>query len=247
MKFDYLPKHVVEAHLQVWELTRSRWEWGARMGHGPDHAERTYKTAMLLCEQESVDPLSVGAACYLTDAGIGDVGGRDKHIDASLALAEDIIARLPVLQDVRGTVLECIRWHEAELEPPTGVDTSVYVVRDSDTLDRLGFTGIRMTLIYGQWINRPLFNPFDPLCTENRELELDGFTLDYLRYLRSVVVGKPSTQYAKQLAEEKIQQIDAYFSAFSNLITDGCNPTYDDAYELLHSLNLRQSFDGSPL
>src|SRR5271157_3952015 len=46
---------------------------------------------------------------------------------------------------------------------PDQLPIEAVCVRDSDTVDRLGLPGIRMTLQYGVWIGRELCHPTDPL------------------------------------------------------------------------------------
>lgn len=221
-------------HQRVWDLVAAHWRPNAVFGHGPDHAERAYKTALRLAGSTSADPLPVGAACYLMDAGLSLEHGRKDHVSRSLEIAKHVFTAVPELRPVEETVLQAIQYHEAEDKLPDDCSIEVAVVSDSDTLDRLGLTGVRMTLKYGQWIGRQLCHEDDPLCVD-REPSLDGYTLDYLRYLTSL--GRCiATTPAKELAAAKLREIDAFFGRFENEWSIGRAPTYKDCFTLVGAM-----------
>src|ERR1022692_2391301 len=104
-------------------------------------------------------------------------------------------------------------------------------VRDSDTLDRLGFTGIRMTLQYGVWIGRPVCHPTDPLCRE-RTPDLNGFTMDYVRFLESLP-QRLMTPLARGKSKEKQEQREFYCGEFLSSFRQGRMRDYKDALQLV--------------
>src|SRR5258708_2289214 len=196
------PVEVVrEVHARVWAAVGHLWEPNAVFGHGADHAYRAYMTGQRLAAAQSADPLPVGAACYLMDAGLDLRSGRRDHIARGLELAHQVCATIPELREVREIVFAAVEHHEADNALPSGQPLEVLIVRDSDTLDRLGLTGARMTLTYGTWIGRPLNHPDDPFC-EHREPQLNGYSLDYVRHLDSLV-DAVSTPEGRELAERK--------------------------------------------
>jgi uncharacterized protein len=106
------------------------------------------------------------------------------------------------------------------------------VVRDSDTLDRMGLTGVRMTLTYGTWIGRPVCHPKDPLC-EHRKPELDQYTVDYLRHLYTLQPAL-STPSGRAIGDRKLKEQDTYLDAFRALCErSGGKPDYPAAFALV--------------
>jgi uncharacterized protein len=135
------------------------------------------------------------------------------------------------LASVRDLLLTAIRYHEAEIAFPAPLPMEAVCVRDSDTLDRLGLTGIRMTLQYGIWIGRPLCHPTDPLCFE-RTPDLNGFTMDYVRYLESLP-QRLMTPLARSNSKEKQKQHEFYCSEFLSSFRQGCMRDHEDALQLV--------------
>ena len=138
---------------------------------------------------------------------------------------------MPELASVRDLLLTAIRYHEAEIAFPAPLPVQAVCVRDSDTLDRLGFTGIPMTLQYGVWIGRPLCHPADPLMPRTPP-DLSGFTMDYVRYLESLPECLMTT-LARSNSEEKQKQHEFYCSEFLSSFRQGrmCDP--QDALQLV--------------
>jgi uncharacterized protein len=184
-----------------------------------------------LAAAEGADPLVVGAGCYLMDAGFRPDVGREGHIERSLQIASALCEEIPELASVRDLLLTTIRYHEAEIAFPGQLPMEAVCVRDSDTLDRLGFTGIRMTLQYGVWIGRPLCHPTDPLCRE-RIPDLNGFTMDYVRYLESLP-ERLMTVLARSISKEKQTQHEFYCSEFLSSFRQGRMRDHKDALQLV--------------
>lgn len=226
-----LTAEVDAIHQRVWQAVRDYWEPNKIHGHGPDHALRVYSMGLKLAAAEGADPVVVGAGCYFHDAGMRPDIGRTGHIERSLQIASALCEEMPELARVRDLLLTTIRYHEAELEYPAALPIEAVCVRDSDTIDRLGLTGIRMTLQYGVWMGRALCHATDPLCHE-RMPDLDGFTMDYVRYLDSL----PSfltTPLARSISKEKQEQQEFYCSEFLSSFRQGRIRTHEDALQLV--------------
>ena len=215
---------VAAVHRELWGAVRHHWSPNAVLGHGEDHAHRTYRHAMSLATRERADILVAGAACYLMDAGLEPVQGRTGHVERSLAIAERLCTQIDGLRRRRALVLAAVTHHEAECDPPPDAPPEVWIVRDSDTLDRLGYTGIRMTLAYGVWAGRPLCHPRDPLCLE-RVPDLDGYTLDYVRHL-ATLVPRLATGGAIAAAARKAGELDEYFALLASRDDDPATWTH---------------------
>jgi uncharacterized protein len=226
-----LAADVDTVHQRVWQAVCHHWEPNKIHGHGPDHAMRVYAMGLELAAALGADPLVVGAACYIHDAGMRSDIGREGHIERSLQMASALCEEIPELASVRELLFTAIRYHEAEIAFPTPLPMEAVCVRDSDTLDRLGFTGIRMTLQYGVWMGRPLCHPTDPLCCE-RTPNLSGFTMDYVRYLESLP-QRLMTPLARSNSAEKQKQYEFYCNEFLSSFRRGRMRDHEDALQLV--------------
>jgi uncharacterized protein len=226
-----LVAEVNAVHHRVWQAVCGYWEPNAIHGHGPDHAMRVYAAGLQLAAAEGADPLVVGAGCYIHDAGMRPDVGRAAHIERSLQIASVLSEEMPDLASIRDLLLTTIRYHEAEIPFPGQLPTEAVCVRDADTLDRLGFTGIRMTLQYGVWLDRPLCHPTDPLCRE-RTPDLNGFTMDYVRYLESLSQHL-TTPLARSHSRQKQEEHELYCSEFQSRFRQGFMRDHEDALRLV--------------
>lgn len=226
-----LTAEVDAVNQRVWQAVRHYWEPNKVHGHGPDHALRVYSMGRQLAAVEGADPLVVGAGCYIHDAGMRPDIGREGHIERSLQIASVLCEEIPELAGVRDILLTTIRYHEAELAFPAPLPVEAVCVRDSDTLDRLGFTGIRMTLQYGVWMGRALCHPTDPLCLE-RTPDLNNFTMDYIRYLESLL-QLLMTPLARSHSAEKQEQREFYCGEFLSAFRQGRMRDHEDALRLV--------------
>jgi uncharacterized protein len=226
-----LAAQVDAVHQRVWQAVRHYWEPNSVHGHGPDHAVRVYSMGLQLAAAEGADPLVVGCGCYIHDAGMRPDVGREGHIERSLRIASDLSQEMPELASIRELLLATIRYHEAELAFPAPLAMEAVCVRDSDTLDRLGFTGIRMTLQYGVWIGRALCHPTDPLCVE-RAPDLNAYSMDYVHYLESLP-QRLMTPLARSNSEEKQEQRESYYGDFQSYFRQGRMRDHEDALRLV--------------
>ena len=226
-----LAVEVAALHQRVWQAVGPYWEPNNIHGHGPDHAMRVYSMGLQLAAALGVDSLVVGAACYLHDAGMRPDVGRTGHIERSMEIASALCEEMPELADVRDLLLTAIRYHEAEIAVPAPLPLEAVCVRDSDTLDRIGFTGIRMTLQYGVWIGRALCHPTDPLCCE-RTPDLNAFTMDYVRYSESLPEFL-MTPRARSKSDEKQKQRELYCGEFESLFQQGRMRDHQHALQLV--------------
>jgi uncharacterized protein len=226
-----LAAEVDTVHQRVWQAVHHYWEPNKIHGHGPDHAMRVYSMGLQLAAALGADPLVVGAGCYIHDAGMRPDVGREGHIERSLQIASALCEEMPELASVRDLLLTAIRYHEAEIAFPDQLPMEAVCVRDSDTLDRLGLTGIRMTLQYGIWMGRTLCHPSDPLCRE-RTPDLSGFTMDYVRYLESLP-QRLMTPLARSNSTEKQRQYESFCGTFLSAFRQGLMRDHEDALRLV--------------
>jgi len=231
---------VAAVHRELWGRVRHHWTPNAVFGHGEDHAHRTHRQAVALAAREQADATAAGAACYLMDAGLERRRGRAGHVERSLIIAEELCEQMDGLRPHRALILAAVAHHEAECDPPADAPAEVWIVRDSDTLDRLGYTGIRMTLAYGVWAGRPLCHPHDPLCLE-REPDLDGYTLDYVRHL-ATLLPRLRTDGAIAAAERKAGELEEYLALLASRDDDPATWTYAMSRAIARPRHARATF-----
>ncbi len=224
---------ITTSHSILWDLVQDQWKPNDIFGHGIDHAQRTYQLGKSICKLEKGNFLIVGAACYLMDSGLNVHEGREGHIERSIKIASNVLPRIPELSSYQSAIIDCIINHDAG--DPFTLNTSfdAKIVRDCDTLDRMGFPGIRMTLTYGTWINRQLYCDDDPFCT-GRKYDLDGFTLDYIQYLFELQEWL-TTETAKLIAAKKLEQMNQFNLELKKQMSHK-SVDYEDAFLLVKNL-----------
>lgn len=203
MRHPALPSEIALVHRLLWRRVRPRWLPNAAFGHGPDHAIRAYRHGLRLGHDEEACLLVVGAACLLMDSGLDISAGRTGHVERSAAIGRSLCEEIPQLSQARDQIVAAIESHEGD-GVPIARSREAIVVRDSDTLDRLGFSGIRMTLLYGAWIGRSAFHPRDPLCLQ-REPDLECYTLDYVRYLDALSARVVTSSALSTVASKRLE------------------------------------------
>jgi HD superfamily phosphodiesterase len=217
-------------HRRIKAMVLPLWTPNAACGHGFDHAERVYSRAVAWAALDGIEPLAVGASAYLMDAGINAMG-RSDHVARGITIAQDVIGRIPEIASCRETVNECIRYHEAETDVPCGVSREALILHDSDTLDRMGFTGVAMTIAYGIWVKRRFSSPTDPLGT-TRALDLASYTLDYIVYTRTLA-SRLLLPRAQAEAARKLRETEIFLSEIRTRCNHGLLLDHDHARAIL--------------
>lgn len=129
-------EQVAVSQIEAW--VRETLEAGNKRAHGWLHTDRVRRSAVILARAEGVDPLLAELAALLHDVGRTQPGLEDEHGARSAAMAEPLLAELPLGESERQAVLHAIRWHNSQRS-----DTPLLcVVRDADMLDGLGAIGI---------------------------------------------------------------------------------------------------------
>ena len=77
-------------------------------------------------------------------------------------------------------------------------------MQDADRLDAIGAIGIARTFSVCGGENRSLYNPTDPFCKSERELDDMQWTLDHIKKKLMILKNSMYTKTAKKIAEERI-------------------------------------------
>lgn len=110
----------------------------SRPAHGWLHTDRVRCNVLILARSEGVDPVLAELAALLHDVGRTQPGPEDEHGARSAAMAEPLLADLPLTASERESVLQAVRWHNSKRR-----DTLLLrILRDADMLDGLGALGL---------------------------------------------------------------------------------------------------------
>jgi uncharacterized protein len=137
--------------VEAW--ARQKLETGDHRTHGWFHTDRVRRTILILARAEGVDGVLAELAALLHDVGRTEPGPENEHGARSAALAETLLADLPLTDTEVKAVLHAIRWHNSGR-----TDTQILrVLRDADMLDGLGAIGIARAFMSGSQLL-----PYDP-------------------------------------------------------------------------------------
>lgn len=151
-------QQTVLATVESW--VQDRLDAAGGIAHGWLHTARVRSHIRLLAPAEGVDPLLAELAALLHDVGRTQPGPEDEHGARSAALAEPLLAGLPLSASDREAVLHAIRWHNSQR-----ADTSLLrVLRDADMLDGLGAVGIMRA-----FMSKSHLPPYDPTAPFQRD------------------------------------------------------------------------------
>lgn len=147
--------------------------------HDITHTERVVLNALLLAKEEKCDEEVVLAAAWLHDCVIVPKDDPDRN-KASKMAAEKAIGYLKSIQfslEKIKDIAHAIEAHSfsAGIKPKT---IEAKIVQDADRLDALGAIGIARCFIVGGQMNRSLYQPADPFCTQ-RDPDDNEWTIDH--------------------------------------------------------------------
>ena len=183
--------------------------------HDFEHIIRVYKNAEMISKQEeSVDLDIVLAAALLHDLVVYPKGSS-KTINSAADSAE--IAKKILLEykdyprEKIEKVADAIITHSysKRLVPET---LEGKILQDADRLDAIGAIGIARTFSVGGSENRSLYNPTDPFCESERQLDDTQWTLDHI--IKKLIILKNSmhTKTAKKIAEERTEFMELFLN-----------------------------------
>src|ERR687884_434278 len=184
--------------------------------HDFQHVLRVYKNAEMISkqEEESVDLDVVLAAALLHDLVVYPKGST-KTINSAGDSAE--IAKKILLEyknypvEKIEKVADAIKTHSysKKLVPST---LEGKILQDADRLDAIGAIGLARTFSVGGSENRSLYNPLDPFCKSERQLDDTQWTLDHIKKKLMVLKNSMHTKTAKKIAEERTEFIELFLN-----------------------------------
>ncbi|MDZ7717590.1 MAG: HD domain-containing protein [Balneolaceae bacterium] len=198
----------LEEHCQTFierELIGSR-----DSAHDIQHILRVVTNAKQILENESADAEIVIAAAWLHDCVIlpKDHPERKKASAFAAEKAGEFLSGIVFPSDKIEGVKHAIEAHSFSAGiPPKTIEAKI--VQDADRLDAIGAIGIARCLMVGGKLDRPLYDPEDPL-SENREPNDGKWTIDHFYEKLFKLPGLMHTKTAKKEAERRVQFMEEY-------------------------------------
>jgi uncharacterized protein len=183
--------------------------------HDFQHIIRVYKNAEMISKQEeSVDLDIVLAAALLHDLVVYPKGSSKtiNSADDSAEIAKKILLEYKNYpREKIEKVADAIRTHSysKRLVPQT---LEGKILQDADRLDAIGAIGIARTFSVGGSENRSLYNPTDPFCESERQLDDTQWTLDHIKKKLMILKNSMHTKTAKKIAEERTEFMELFLN-----------------------------------
>lgn len=177
---------------------------GRDPAHDFHHIMRVHKNAKRIGLREGTNMDILLPAVLLHDLVVYPKGSTksSKSSDESADLAEDILQSYDYPQDQINQICYCIRAHSySKRLVPASLEGRI--LQDADRLDALGAIGIARTFSVGGSENRTFYNPNDPFCRSDRDLDDMQWTLDHFQTKLLKLEDFMHTQTAKKIAKER--------------------------------------------
>jgi uncharacterized protein len=94
------------------------------------------------------------------------------------------------------------------------------ILQDADRLDALGAIGLARMLMVSGALNRPLYDPADPLA-QNRAPDDTAFALDHFQTKLFTLADTMQTATARQIAKERTDYLRAFLARLTGEIDEG--------------------------
>src|SRR2546425_11296098 len=183
--------------------------------HDFQHILRVYRNAEVISKKEEGADLDIVLpAALLHDLVVYPKGSRKtKHsADESADIARKILSEYKYYSAEKiEKVVYAIRTHSysKKLIPST---LEGKILQDADRLDAIGAIGIARTFSVGGSENRSLYNPKDPFCESDRELDDTRWTLDHIKKKLLIIKNSMHTKTAKEIAKQRTDFIESFLN-----------------------------------
>lgn len=178
--------------------------------HDAAHIQRVVKNAELLLQTEIADQEVVITAAWLHDCVVLPKNHPDRK-NASIFAADkasNYLNKTDFPQEKIEQVAHAIEAHSYSAGVPAET-AEARIVQDADRLDALGAIGIARCFLVGGSLNRALYHPDDPFCTERNpddtQWNIDHFYEKLLKLPKTM-----KTKSAKKEALRRAEYMQAY-------------------------------------
>jgi uncharacterized protein len=169
---------------------------------------------MISKQEKSVDLDIVLAAALLHDLVVYPKGSTKtiNSADDSAEIAKKILLEYknyPIEKIEK--IADAIKTHSysKKLVPST---LEGKILQDADRLDAIGAIGLARTFSVGGSENRSLYNPIDPFCKSERQLNDTQWTLDHVKSKLMVLKNSMHTKTAKKIAQERTEFMELFLN-----------------------------------
>jgi uncharacterized protein len=191
---------------------------GAEGGHDWFHIERVYKNALLISENEKVDPFTVQLGALLHDIADAKFYNGDESIGPKKAreflkkqyVDEDIIIHIE-------NIILFISYKSSLDASEKFTSPELDVIQDADRLDAIGAIGIARCFNYGGFKNRSLY---DPTIEPNLEMTKEQYkkstspTINHFYEKLLLLKDKMNTKTGQLLAKERHRYMEGFLQQF---------------------------------
>lgn len=177
---------------------------GRDPAHDFYHIMRVYKNAKVIGRHERANMDILLPAALLHDLVVYPKGSSksSRSSDESADMAKKILERYSFSQDQINQICYCIREHSySKGLIPASLEGRI--LQDADRLDALGAIGIARTFSVSGSEKRTFYNPDDPFCRSNRNLNDKQWTLDHFQTKLLKLEATMHTKTAKKIARER--------------------------------------------
>lgn len=178
--------------------------------HDIQHILRVVKNAKQILGNESADAGIVIASSWLHDCVIlpKDHPMRNKASTLAAEKASKFLSGIEFPPDKIEGVKHAVEAHSFSAGiPPKTIEAKI--VQDADRLDAIGAIGIARCLMIGGKLDRPLYDPKDPL-SEKRKSNDSRWTVDHFYEKLFKLPGMMHTETAMKEAERRVQFMEEY-------------------------------------
>lgn len=193
---------------------------GAEGGHDWFHIERVYKNALLISENEKVDPFTVQLGALLHD--IADAKFTDGDESVGPQKAREFLLSQQVEEEVIAHIENIILFisYKSSLDHSKSFNSpELNVIQDADRLDAIGAIGIARCFNYGGFKNRALY---DPEIAPNLKMTKEEYkksnapTINHFYEKLLLLKDQMNTKTGKLLAEERHGYMKGFLYQFFN-------------------------------
>ena len=183
--------------------------------HDFQHIVRVCRNAEMICmKEEGADSDIVLAAALLHDLVVYPKRSNKtlNSADDSAEIAQKILSQYNSYPTEKiEKVVDAIRTHSYS-KKATPASLEGKILQDADRLDAIGAIGIARTFSVGGSENRSLYNPADPFCETDRELNDAQWTLDHVKKKLLILKNTMHTKTAREIAEQRTTFIELFLN-----------------------------------
>lgn len=193
--------------------------------HDLEHMRRVFNLGMRIAKSETIQVTDYDIlipALIFHDSVIfrKDDPRNNLAPSKSADLAEVLLKSVPGYPEIKiKGVKDCIQ----ECSFSNGIEPSTWesaILQDADKLESVGALAIMRTFSSGGEMNRPFYNPLDPLC-KGEVTEKVGASIELFKKRLFVVAKTMSTNEGKRLAQKRVTFLRSFWERYKEELIEG--------------------------